>query len=138
MKQIPDGVALSANQLMEGPFLIERVFAVKPGQGLPEGVINPIWRPLVAPESSLVADYEGCLSIPGHRLMVPRYPTIFLDYIDIDGIVHYDEQFSGMAARIVQHECDHLDGRTILDHAPKEVKYRLRSEIIRRRKAGGV
>ena len=58
---------------------------------------------------------EGCLSIPGIRAEVYRPETITLRYEDADGNTH-QETFGGMAARIVQHEYDHLEGVLFTDH----------------------
>jgi peptide deformylase len=53
--------------------------------------------------------WEGCLSVPGLRGMVPRYR--YLRYQGIDQFGHpIDRTVSGFHARVVQHECDHLEG----------------------------
>jgi peptide deformylase len=57
---------------------------------------------------------EGCLSIPGVRELVQRCPDIVLRYEDENRQVH-EEAFSGMAARIIQHEYDHLEGILFTD-----------------------
>ena len=134
----PNGLALASNQILEDGL---RIFVSNHQIRMPEVVINPSWERLPIEEESgpfytASHDSEGCLSIPGAGLMVRRYSLIRLRYQDEEG-TQRETVLRAFEARIVQHECDHLDGRTILDHAPKEVKYRLRSEIIRRRKAGG-
>ena len=58
---------------------------------------------------------EGCLSIPGIREDVLRRPEIVLRYQSSDFVQH-EEGFSGILARIVQHEYDHLEGKLFLDH----------------------
>lgn len=57
---------------------------------------------------------EGCLSIPGIREMVQRCPDIVLRYEDENRQLH-EEAFTGMAARIIQHEYDHLEGILFTD-----------------------
>ena len=57
---------------------------------------------------------EGCLSIPGVREMVYRNETIVLRYEDEDRQQH-EETFSGMTARVIQHEYDHLEGVLFTD-----------------------
>jgi len=69
-------------------------------------VINPVITPL---DERQVLGWEGCLSIPGLRAAVPRYRHIRLTGIDASGAV-IDQELSGFAARVVQHETDHLDG----------------------------
>jgi peptide deformylase len=57
---------------------------------------------------------EGCLSIPDIREDVYRKPTIRLSYYDEDW-KHHENTFSGMAARIIQHEYDHIEGKLFID-----------------------
>jgi peptide deformylase len=69
-------------------------------------LLNPEITPL-SDEQALA--WEGCLSIPGLRGAVPRWPAITYRGFDIEGRpIH--EQASGFHARVVQHEVDHLDG----------------------------
>jgi peptide deformylase len=74
---------------------------------VPETVlINPTLEPLGDEE---VDDWEGCLSVPGLRGMVPRWQR--LRYAGFDQYGHRIERVvDGFHARVVQHECDHLDG----------------------------
>jgi peptide deformylase len=60
---------------------------------------------------------EGCLSIPGIRESVSRQPRIVLQYHD-EHFVEHEEEFTGMAARVIQHEHDHLEGVLFIDHLP--------------------
>lgn len=57
---------------------------------------------------------EGCLSIPDIREDVMRKPVIKISYYD-ENWKHYEETFSGMAARIIQHEYDHIEGKLFTD-----------------------
>jgi len=57
---------------------------------------------------------EGCLSIPDIREDVHRQQTVHLSYYDEDW-KHHEESFSGMAARIIQHEYDHIEGKLFID-----------------------
>lgn len=57
---------------------------------------------------------EGCLSIPEIREEVLRQPDVRIQYYDRDFNFH-DEKYSGIAARIIQHEYDHLDGVLFVD-----------------------
>jgi peptide deformylase len=58
---------------------------------------------------------EGCLSIPGIRENVSRPSQIRLRYQDENGDTH-QEVFSGMQARVIQHEYDHIEGILFIDH----------------------
>ena len=60
---------------------------------------------------------EGCLSIPGIRGEVFRPEIIVIRYFDTDWNEH-EEEYEGMAARIIQHEYDHLDGKLFTDYLP--------------------
>lgn len=69
-------------------------------------LINPFITPL---DDTLIEDWEGCLSVPGLRGRVPRYARIRYQGSDQYGAL-IDRTVSGFHARVVQHECDHLDG----------------------------
>jgi len=73
---------------------------------------------------------EGCLSIPGVRELVQRCPNIVLRYEDEDRQVH-EEAFSGMAARIIQHEYDHLEGILFTDKLSAFKKQLLKGKLAR-------
>lgn len=57
---------------------------------------------------------EGCLSIPAIREQVKRKPTVKIKYWD-ENFKEHNEVFSGMAARIIQHEYDHIEGKLFID-----------------------
>ncbi len=74
---------------------------------VPETVlINPRMRPLSAER---VEGWEGCLSVPGLRGAVPRFSALHYEGFDQFGNV-ISRDAEGFHARVVQHECDHLDG----------------------------
>lgn len=58
---------------------------------------------------------EGCLSIPTIRENVFRKPELTIRYLD-ENFVEHEKSFSGMAARIIQHEYDHIEGKLFVDH----------------------
>ena len=70
-------------------------------------LINPVITPL---DSEWVDGWEGCLSVPGLRGVVPRYKRIRYTGFDPQG-QPIDREADGFHARVVQHECDHLIGR---------------------------
>ncbi len=69
-------------------------------------LINPIVEPL---GEEMEEAWEGCLSLPGLRGLVPRYSRIRYRGVDLAG-APIDRTAEGFHARVVQHECDHLDG----------------------------
>ena len=70
-------------------------------------LINPEITPLGDAEET---DWEGCLSVPGLRGRVPRYQRVRYRGLDAWG-QPVEREVEGFHARVVQHECDHLDGR---------------------------
>jgi len=69
-------------------------------------LINPVLQPL---GDGMEDGWEGCLSVPGVRGVVPRYTRLHYTGFDQFG-KPIDRMVSGFHARVVQHECDHLDG----------------------------
>ena len=70
-------------------------------------LINPVITPLGDAEES---DWEGCLSVPGLRGLVPRFARIRYSGFDQFGDLS-EREVGGFHARVVQHECDHLIGK---------------------------
>ncbi|MGE4480452.1 peptide deformylase [Acidocella sp.] len=105
------GVGLAAPQV-HAPLrlFLFHVPASRAGEGaaIPvRAVINPVITPVEA--AGKVLGWEGCLSIPGLRAAVPRWRQVGLSGQDEAGRP-FAETLSGFAARVVQHETDHLDG----------------------------
>lgn len=71
---------------------------------------------------------EGCLSIPHIREDIDRPPHIRLKYVD-EHFNPYEEEFSGIAARIIQHEYDHIDGILFTDRISPFRKTLLKSKL---------
>ena len=69
-------------------------------------LVNPVLEPL---EATMEDGWEVCLSVPGMRGVVPRYTRLRYRGFDQYG-KPIDRTVSGFHARVVQHECDHLDG----------------------------
>ena len=59
-------------------------------------------------------DWEGCLTVPGLRGLVPRVTEISIRYRSRDGSL-VEDRYTGFIARVFQHELDHLDGLVFLD-----------------------
>lgn len=58
---------------------------------------------------------EGCLSIPKIREDVSRHATITMDYVD-ENFVQHQQTFTGLTARVILHEYDHIEGKLFIDH----------------------
>ena len=71
---------------------------------------------------------EGCLSIPDIREDVSRHQTLKLSYYD-ENWQHHEETFSGLAARVIQHEYDHIDGKLFTDKLSPLRKTMLKSRL---------
>ncbi len=72
----------------------------------PTVLINPEITPL---DTAIEEGWEGCLSVPGLRGVVPRHARLRYTGFDAKG-APIDRTVDGFHARVVQHECDHLDG----------------------------
>ena len=105
------GIGLAAPQVHVGI----RLFVAgidDPDGGMPPVVmVNPEIMPI---GDSTEDDWEGCLSIPDIRGMVPRRDEIRVRSLDRDGREH-TMTASGFPARVIQHETDHLDGVLFFD-----------------------
>ena len=82
----------------------------------PQVFINPV---LYKKSKESMTDFEGCLSAPGKRGEVRRYLRITLNYQDEKG-EEQTKTFYNLAARCVQHELDHLDGKLCIDYEKGE------------------
>jgi peptide deformylase len=106
-----NGAGLAAPQI--GVNLRVVIFGVRanpryPGvEEVPDTVlINPVLAPL---DTELEEGWEGCLSVPGMRGLVPRYKRLRYRGFDENG-TPFEREVSDFHARVVQHEVDHLDG----------------------------
>ena len=111
-----NGVGIAAPQVSESYRLFivaSRPNARYPNAPLmePTAMINP---QIISHSTETIKDWEGCLSIPGIRGLIPRYQAIEVEYTSRDGQQHRQE-LTDFVARIFQHEYDHLDGIVFLD-----------------------
>jgi peptide deformylase len=110
-----DGVGLAGPQVhvglrvavLEVPASDERARAAVPLTVL----VNPVVTPIGDEKEPA---WEGCLSIPDLRGVVPRWKRLRLDALDRQG-QPYTVEADGFFARVIQHECDHLEGGVYLD-----------------------
>ncbi len=106
-----NGVGLAAPQMGVGLRVV--IFGVEKNPRYPDAEEVPqtvLINPLITYLSEETEEgWEGCLSVPGMRGLVPRYLKLRYQGRDENGAV-IDRSVSGFHARVVQHECDHLDG----------------------------
>jgi peptide deformylase len=105
------GAGLAAPQI--GVPMRVVIFGVKANPRYPDAeevpdtvLINPVVRPI---GKDIEDGWEGCLSVPGMRGVVPRWQRVHYRGFDEKG-EPIDRIAEGFHARVVQHECDHLDG----------------------------
>ena len=106
-----DGAGLAAPQIGVGLQVV--IFGVKRNPRYPDAeevpytvLLNPVITPL---SNDMEQGWEGCLSVPGMRGMVPRFRRLRYRGSDQYGRP-IDRSVEGFHARVVQHECDHLEG----------------------------
>lgn len=111
-----DGVGISAPQVFRSIQLF--ILASHPNARYPNApymkptaIINP---KIISFSPEIKKDWEGCLSIPGIRALIPRSEKIVVSYYSKDGVLH-KKHFNDFIARIFQHEFDHLLGMVFLD-----------------------
>jgi peptide deformylase len=80
----------------------------------PETPLLQMINPVITGRSGELTDWEGCFSVPGLMGQVPRAQRVTVSYMTPDG-GQVTEVYEGYAARVVQHEVDHLDGTEFLD-----------------------
>ena len=71
---------------------------------------------------------EGCLSIPKIREDVYRPETVLIEYYD-SAFVKHTETFTGLTARIIQHEYDHIEGKLFIDYLPQLKKRLIKKKL---------
>ena len=106
-----NGAGLAAPQIGVGLRVV--VFGVAHNPRYPDAgpvpyteLVNPVLTPLT---TDMEEDWEGCLSVPGLRGRVPRFTRLRYTGFDPDG-TPIAREVGEFHARVVQHECDHLDG----------------------------
>ena len=126
-----DGIGLAAPQVgLSIRLVVIDADALKESFPELEGVkltlINPELD--IIEEGKKVTREEGCLSVPGIHEPVARYEKLRLNWLDMDFVEH-EEVFEGFLARIIQHECDHLDGTLYVDKTTPIRKQLIRTKL---------
>ena len=105
------GVGLAAPQIHEDL----RIFVALLDEEAEEPEAVAVVNPVIVPTSEMIAEgWEGCLSIPDIRGMVPRHTDITVRALDRHGKA-VEIALKGFSARVAQHETDHLDGILFFD-----------------------
>lgn len=89
-------------------------------------LLNPVIT--VIEDGKRTTSEEGCLSLPGIHENVSRIEKIRLEWDD-ENFNHHDEIIEGYLARVVQHECDHLEGMLFIDHISTIRKQLIRNKL---------
>jgi peptide deformylase len=121
-----NGVGLAANQVGVGLRLFVVDCPDATGEHAVAHVINPVLELPV--ERRLDDDAEGCLSVPGPYSDVARPDTARVRGVDVDGNEVVLEG-TGLLARCLQHECDHLDGQVYVDRLTAKERKRVLAEM---------
>jgi peptide deformylase len=93
-------------------------------KGGAQALINPV----IESRSGTIREEEGCLSLPGIFADVERSRSITVSALDADG-KPLSFEASGLKARVVQHEMDHLDGVLFIDRLPPVTRDRIKKKI---------
>ncbi|NEQ65281.1 MAG: peptide deformylase [Symploca sp. SIO2D2] len=130
---IENGVGIAAPQVSQSYRLF--IVASRPNLRYPHA---PVMEPtamlnprIVAHSPEMVKDWEGCLSIPGIRGLVPRYRSVEVEYTGRDGQLQ-QQKLTDFVARIFQHEYDHLDGIVFLDRVESTQEMITEQEYLKR------
>ena len=128
-----NGVGIAAPQIGESWQVI--IIASRPTTRYPNApempatvMVNPQFEIL---DASLIKDWEGCLSVPGIRALVPRYRAIKVSYQDPQGQA-CEMLLEDFPARVFQHEFDHLNGMVYLDRVETNTDIVAESEFFKR------
>jgi peptide deformylase len=128
------GVGLAAPQIGESLRVV--IVASRPTPRYPHAplmeptvMINPSFTPLA---ETMEKDWEGCLSIPGIRALVPRFRDIRIGYTDERGQA-VEARLQDFVARVFQHEFDHLNGLVFLDRVDSNRDIFSESEYLKKR-----
>jgi peptide deformylase len=132
-----DGAGLAAPQVHVSKRVV--IYGVEENPRYPDAdqvpltvLVNPIVTPLTTEEDE---DWEGCLSVPGLRGLVPRVTHVRVEAYGRDG-QRLRFGVAGFHARVVQHECDHLDATVYLDRMRSMQSLSFLDEFQRYRQSG--
>ncbi|HEX5138429.1 MAG TPA: peptide deformylase [Planctomycetota bacterium] len=116
------GVGLAAPQVGQSV----RVFVASDTGEIDDAMV--CLNPKLEPFGPVVPMEEGCLSVPGVRREIRRSESVRLKWTDLDGAPQEGE-FHGLLARIIQHECDHLDGILFFERMNEADRLSIRDDL---------
>ena len=126
------GVGLAAPQISQLKQII--IVASRPTARYPKApnmeptvMINPVFTPISDEKEK---DWEGCLSIPGIRALVPRFKAINVKYTNEQSQL-IEKNLESFIARVFQHEADHLEGKVYLDRVESSLDIFSESEYLK-------
>jgi peptide deformylase len=120
-----NGVALAANQIgiMKSVIVVDERHTL-----LPPMLINPT----IYLNGETRLSSEGCLSFPGITLAIDRSLSVDCEYYD-ERFVSHNLSAANFNAFVLQHECDHLNGKTFLDRISRKDKFKVIESMMKRR-----
>ncbi len=89
-------------------------------------IVNPV---LLGVGGDLLRVKEGCLSVPGLFIDLPRTQSALLEFTDASTGERITHKFSGLGSRAVQHEMEHLEGKFFLDHTDDKFRSSIEKQI---------
>lgn len=124
------GIGLAANQVGWNKRVI--VFDVS-GQAMavPATLVNPV---IHERKGRVLTEVEGCLSFPGITARIPRHDVVVYTAKTLEG-EEFTLEIAGPIARCIQHEVDHLEGKTILDYLSTAKKVSIKKKLERLKKS---
>ena len=126
------GVGLAAPQVGDS----RRILVIDPGNNdddAPPQLFQLVNPKIIEKSTELIQYDESCLSVPEYSLMMDRSQRIHLSWQDASGQTH-NQWFEDFPAIVVQHELDHLEGKTLLDHSSRFARSRYIKKRSKRRK----
>ena len=119
-----EGMGLASTQVGK----VESYFVIKHPELLPDGRI--FINPKIVRKEGKITGEEGCLSFPGLWIKVKRPKIVKLRYQNFEGKI-IEEEFTGLLARAVCHETDHLNGVVMIDYLSQVQRHLLKKELER-------
>lgn len=130
---VADGVGLAANQV--GEAIQVAVIDTTGGEQPPIVLVNP---KITQKSDEIVECDEGCLSLPGITLPVKRPAQVTVEAVDQFGKPFCIKDASGLLARALQHEIDHLNGILFIDHVSALQRTMVSGKLKKLAKTGSV
>lgn len=120
-----EGLGLAAPQVG----VSQKIMVVNTGEAAPNGekTIDVFINPRLKRQQGKRVDEEGCLSLPGQYFKIKRAEAIELEALDENGQA-IEFKTTGLLARIIQHEIDHLNGVLIIDRLPFWQRWRFKNK----------